>query len=62
MYPPGERYLTRNGELHEQELSGFIARIFQHEYDHISGLVFLDRVENNKELISELEYLRIVSP
>jgi peptide deformylase len=57
----GVRYLTRSGQICEEELSGFIARIFQHEYDHISGLVFLDRVENNRELISEREYLRIVS-
>ena len=58
----GVRYLTRLGEPREEELAGFIARVFQHEYDHINGLVFLDRVENNRELISEREYLRIASP
>jgi len=58
----GVRYLTRKGEAREEELSGFIARVFQHEYDHISGLVFLDRVESTRELISEREYLRMVSP
>ena len=57
----GVRYLTRHGDPREEELAGFIARIFQHEYDHISGLVFLDRVENNRELVSEREYLRMVS-
>src|SRR6185369_10537981 len=41
-------YLTRTGELCEGELEGFVARIFQHEYDHINGLVYLDRVENNR--------------
>ncbi|MFM6023587.1 MAG: peptide deformylase, partial [Dolichospermum sp.] len=38
----------------------FIARIFQHEYDHLEGLVFLDRVENNHDLISEEEYQKIM--
>ncbi len=57
----GVRYLTRIGEQREEEFSGFIARVFQHEYDHISGLVFLDRVESNRELISEREYMRLVS-
>ncbi len=57
----GVRYLTRHGEPREEELAGFIARVFQHEYDHISGLVFLDRVENNRELAREREYLRMVS-
>lgn len=58
----GVRYLDRSGHSREEELAGFIARVFQHEYDHISGLLFLDRVESTRELVSEREYLRIVSP
>jgi len=57
----GVRYLTRDGAAREEELSGFLARIFQHEFDHISGMVFLDRVECNRELITEREYQRIVA-
>jgi len=57
----GVRYLSRTGEVREEELSGFIARVVQHEYDHISGMVFLDRVTTNHDLISEREYLRLVS-
>jgi len=37
-------YLDRNGQLQKQELTDFIARIFQHELDHLDGLVFLDRL------------------
>ena len=48
------------GNLQKQELTDFIARIFQHEYDHLEGLVFLDRVENNHDLISEEEYQKSV--
>jgi len=55
------RYLSRRGEVCEDELYGFIARIFQHEYDHINGMVFLDRLASTRELISEREYLRLVS-
>jgi peptide deformylase len=54
-------YLDRGGVRCEQELSGFLARVFQHEFDHISGLVFLDRVESNRDLVSEREYLRLVA-
>jgi len=57
----GVRYLTRDGTLCEEELNGFVARIFQHEYDHINGVVFLDRVEDNRELITEREYRRIIT-
>jgi peptide deformylase len=53
-------YRDRYGNLQKQELTDFIARIFQHEYDHLEGLVFLDRVENNHDLISEEEYQKSV--
>lgn len=54
------RFLTREGEIREEDYEGFLARIFQHEFDHINGLVFLDRVDS-RELVTEKEYLRIVS-
>ena len=56
-------YTTRDGKLYKQELKDFVARIFQHEYDHLNGIVFLDRVETTKAMMSELEYQqRIVQP
>ncbi len=54
------RYLTRTGEVREEEYEGFLARVFQHEFDHINGLVFLDRVDS-RDLVSEKEYLRLVT-
>jgi peptide deformylase len=57
-------YLDRAGQAQEQMLDGFVARIFQHEYDHLQGVVFIDRVEQTTELMSELEYQRqiVTSP
>jgi peptide deformylase len=49
-------YLCRDSQLKRQELTDFVARIFQHEYDHLQGLVFLDRVETPQELMTEQEY------
>ena len=57
----GVRYLTREGEVREEEYANFLARVFQHEFDHLQGVVFLDRVESSRELVTEKEYLRIVS-
>lgn len=37
------RVATRDGEL---EFEGFEARLAQHEIDHLSGLLFLDRVDS----------------
>lgn len=54
------RYLTRLGELKEETLEGVVARVFQHEFDHINGIVFLDRTDS-RNLVTEREYLRMVS-
>jgi peptide deformylase len=54
----GVRYLTRGGEEREVEYADFLARVFQHEFDHVQGVVFLDRVESTQELMTEKEYLR----
>ena len=53
-------YYDRFGNLQQQELTDFVARIFQHEYDHLEGLVFLDRVENSQDLICEEEYQKLM--
>ena len=57
----GVRYLTRKGEVREEEYSNFLARVFQHEFDHVQGVVFIDRVESSREIVTEKEYLRLVS-
>ena len=49
-------YINRFGQVERQELTDFVARIFQHEYDHLEGLVFLDRVESTRYLMTEDEY------
>jgi peptide deformylase len=52
-------YCDRNGNLQKRQLTDFVARIFQHEYDHFNGIVFLDRVESTKDLITENEYQKL---
>ncbi|NEQ30924.1 MAG: peptide deformylase [Leptolyngbya sp. SIO4C5] len=49
-------YWDRHGDRQRQVLTGFVARIFQHELDHLNGLVFLDRVESTADLMSEQVY------
>lgn len=57
----GVRYLNRKGELREEEYADFLARVFQHEFDHVQGLVFIDRVVSPDELMTEKEYARMQS-
>lgn len=33
-----------DGELVEREFSGFVSRIVQHEYDHLEGVLLVDRM------------------
>ncbi len=54
----GVRYLSRTGETVEAEYEGFLARVFQHEFDHLQGKVFVDRLETTLDLVTEREYLR----
>jgi peptide deformylase len=42
------RGLDRNGRPIEVEGQGLLARIFQHEMDHLNGLFFLDRLSPAK--------------
>ncbi len=37
-------WLDENFVEHEEEFSGFLSRIMQHEYDHLLGTVYTDRV------------------
>ncbi|MBD2088696.1 peptide deformylase [Microcoleus sp. FACHB-1515] len=53
-------YLNPNGQLQKQELADFVARIFQHELDHLDGLVFLDRLDSVQEIITDQEYLKLI--
>ncbi len=38
------RYLDRDGVEHEEGRAGLTAGTFQHEVDHLDGILFLDRV------------------
>ncbi len=42
-------YLDENFEKKKETLSGLAARIFQHEYDHIEGILFTDKLSSLKK-------------
>jgi peptide deformylase len=55
------RYVTRDGKTEEAEFRDFIARVFQHELDHLDGVLFLDRVESIRDVFTEKEYAKILA-
>lgn len=48
--------LDEHGERHELELEGFLATVFQHEFDHLDGTLYIDRMTDSRLLTFEREY------
>jgi peptide deformylase len=46
-------YTDMNAKIKQQVLTDFVARIFQHELDHLDGVLFIDRLETMADLSSE---------
>lgn len=44
-------YEDENFEKHSETLTGIAARVFQHEYDHIEGILFTDKLSSLKKRI-----------
>lgn len=38
------KYIDENFEMHEEVYGDFFARCIQHEYDHVEGVMFVDRI------------------
>ena len=45
------KYMDENFIEHDERFDGVIARIIQHEYDHIEGIVFVDRLPSLKKIL-----------
>jgi len=43
------RYEDENFQEHDEEYSGMAARIIQHEYDHLDGILFTDKLSPLKK-------------
>jgi peptide deformylase len=50
------------GEDLSLELRGFAATVFQHEFDHLEGRLYLDHITDARNLVFEQEYERYVLP
>ena len=46
-------YFTRDGQWHRKQYNNFIARIIQHELDHLNGILFEDHLQ--EDLMSEAQ-------
>lgn len=44
-------YLDEHFEKHREKYDGILARIIQHEYDHIDGILYVDRLTPFKRML-----------
>lgn len=44
-------YYDENWEFHEEIVDNVMARIMQHEYDHLEGILFVDRVSSMRKIL-----------
>ncbi|SHM06269.1 peptide deformylase [Hymenobacter psychrotolerans] len=53
------RYEDENRQLHEKTFSGMTARVIQHEYDHLEGVLFTDKISGFKKQLIKGKLTRI---
>ena len=53
-------YLDLNGDSQKKEISGFGATVFQHEIDHLEGILYVVRIKDKTKLAFAEEYLEFV--
>ena len=51
-------YLDASGNPAELIFEGFWATVFQHEFDHLDGTLYIDHIADRTKLVFEEEYLR----
>jgi peptide deformylase len=54
-------YTDMEGETHHVKAEGWIARVFQHEIDHLDGKLILDRTDRECR-VEALEALQACEP
>lgn len=54
------RYNTSDGAEHVEVFEGYIARVIQHECDHLDGKIYLDRMQSMLDLSTQANYKHFV--
>lgn len=44
------KYIDLSGNEIQKECTGFESKVFQHEIDHINGIVYVDKMSDNEEI------------
>lgn len=52
-------YMDENFIAHTEVFDGFLARVIQHEYDHLQGILFIDHINSLKKALIKSRLNRI---
>jgi peptide deformylase len=52
-------YFDENWNLKEEEFSGMTARVIQHEYDHLEGILFVDYLKGLKKRLVQSKLIDV---
>ncbi len=56
------KYLNEKAEIQQLQADGFLATVLQHEFDHLDGILYIDRIKDLKKLSYIEEYKQFWSP
>ena len=56
------RATNADGGPIDMELTGFLATVFQHEFDHLDGKLYIDRIDDPQLLAFDEEFERYIAP
>ena len=55
------QYFDENFNKHVKSFNGLLARVIQHEYDHVEGVLFTDKLSSFKKQLLKKKLLKISS-
>ena len=54
-------YTDETGKRRKEHFKGYVARVIQHEYDHLQGIVFTDHLSQLKKMVLKRKFNDIAS-
>lgn len=53
-------YLDENMKLHKEWVSGYLARVMQHEFDHLEGKMYIDHISPLRKQLIKTKLARLL--
>jgi peptide deformylase len=53
-------YLDEQGTIHVEWIEGLVAKAFQHEIDHLNGVLYVDHVQDSRTIMTTKEFNKCI--